>query len=111
MTRGFFANAKWVNDSETSRRHDVGCPHAIKEKGCRRLSRMVKQNWSQTVVQLTAQYDARPSRVVSEHTVQRTLLDMRLHSKRPFRVPLLTKRHLRLAQEPRDWSMECMTIM
>ncbi|GFU39537.1 transposable element Tcb1 transposase [Trichonephila clavipes] len=31
--------AKWMNDGETSsRRHGVGRPHAIKEKGRRRLS-------------------------------------------------------------------------
>ena len=47
--------AKWMNDGETSsRRHGVGRPHAIKGKGRRRLSRMVKQNRSQTVAQLTA---------------------------------------------------------
>lgn len=103
--------AKWMNGGETSsRRHGVGRPHAIKEKGRRRLSRMVKQNRSQTVTQLTAQYNAGPSRIVSEHTVQRTLLDMGLRSKRPTRVPLLTKRHrqlrLRWAREHRDWSMD-----
>ncbi|GFS78406.1 uncharacterized protein TNCV_3146721 [Trichonephila clavipes] len=70
-----------MNDSETSsRRHGVGRPHAIKEKGHRRLSCMAEQNWSQTVAQLTAQYNAGPSRIVSEHTVQRTLLDTGLRS-------------------------------
>lgn len=103
--------AKWMKDGETSsRRHGVGRPHAIQEKGRRRLSRMVKQNRSQTVAQLTAQYNAGPSGNVSEHTVQRTLLDMGLRSKRPTRVPLLTKRHrqlrLRWAREHRDWSMD-----
>ncbi|GFV09731.1 transposase domain containing protein [Trichonephila clavipes] len=71
---------------------------------------MVKQNRSQTGAQLTAQYNARPSRIVLEHTVPRTLLDMGLRSKRPTRVPLLTKRHrqlrLRFAREHRDWSMD-----
>ncbi|GFW73497.1 transposable element Tcb1 transposase [Trichonephila clavipes] len=68
--------AKWMNDGETSsRRHGVGRPNDIKEKSNRRRSRMVKQNWSQPVAQLTAQYNAGPSRIVSEHTVQRTLLD------------------------------------
>ncbi|GFU73884.1 transposable element Tcb1 transposase [Trichonephila clavipes] len=62
--------AKWMNDGETSsRRHGVGRLHAIKEKSHWRLSRMVKQNRSQTVAQLTAQYNARPSRIVLEHTV------------------------------------------
>ncbi|XP_015911309.2 uncharacterized protein [Parasteatoda tepidariorum] len=65
--------AKWMNEGETSsRRHGVGRPHAIKEKGRRRLSHLVKQNWSQTVAQLTAQYNAGSSRIVSEHTIQRT---------------------------------------
>ncbi|XP_055944391.1 uncharacterized protein LOC129975354 [Argiope bruennichi] len=89
--------AKWMNDGEScSRRHGVGRPHPIKEKGHRRLSRMVKQNRSQTVAQLTAKYNAGTSRIVSEHTFQRTLLDMGLRSKRPTRVPLLTKRHRQL---------------
>ncbi|GFU77823.1 transposable element Tcb1 transposase [Trichonephila clavipes] len=103
--------AKWMNDSETSsRRHGVGRPHAIKEKGRRRLSCMTVQNRSQTVAPLTAQYNARPSRIISEHTVQRTLLDTGLRSKRPTRVPFLTKRHrqlrLRLAREHCNWSMD-----
>ncbi|GFW81943.1 transposase domain containing protein [Trichonephila clavipes] len=66
-----------MNDGEiSSRRHGVGYPHAIKIKGRRRVSRIVKQNRSQTVAQLTAQYNAGPSRIVSENTVQWTLLDM-----------------------------------
>ncbi|GFT39380.1 transposable element Tcb1 transposase [Trichonephila clavipes] len=102
--------AKWMNDGETSsRRHGGERLHAIKEKGHRRLFRMVKQNRSQTVAQLTAQHNAGPSRIVLEHTVQRTLLDMGLRSKRPTREPLLTKRHRQLrsrwARDHRDWSM------
>ena len=96
-----------MNDGETSSiRHGVGRPHAIKEKGPRRLSHMVKQNRSQAVAQLTTQNNAGSSRIVSEHTVQRTLLDMGLRSKRPTRVPLLTKSHrqlrLRWARVHRD---------
>ncbi|GFT94862.1 transposable element Tcb1 transposase [Trichonephila clavipes] len=42
--------AEWMTDSETSRRRlGVGRPHAIKEKGRQRLSRIVKQNRSKTV--------------------------------------------------------------
>ncbi|GFY11276.1 transposable element Tcb1 transposase [Trichonephila clavipes] len=89
--------AKWMNDGGTSnRRHGLGRLQAIKEKSHWRLSRMVKHNRSQTVVQLTAQYNARTSRIVLEHTVQRTLLDMGLRSKRPTCMPLLTKRHHQL---------------
>ncbi|GFV66143.1 transposase domain containing protein [Trichonephila clavipes] len=100
-----------MNDGEaSSRRHGVGRLHAIKEKRHWRLSRMVKQNRSQTVAQLTAQYNARLSRIVLEHTVQRTLLDMGLCRKRPTRVPLLTKQHRQLrlhwVREHRDWSMD-----
>ncbi|GFX90900.1 transposase domain containing protein [Trichonephila clavipes] len=99
-----------MNDGETSsRRHGVGRLHAIKEKCHRRLSRMVKQNRSQTVTQLTAQCNAGQSRIVLEHTVQLTLLDMGLRSKRHTREPLLTKRHRQLrlswARDHRDWSM------
>ncbi|GBM21711.1 hypothetical protein AVEN_118252-1 [Araneus ventricosus] len=79
-----------------SRRQGLSCPRVIKEKGRRRLSRLVKQNWRQTVAQLTAQYNAGPSASVSEHTVQRTLLYMGLCSRRPTHVPLLTKRHRQL---------------
>ncbi|GBL77197.1 Transposable element Tc1 transposase [Araneus ventricosus] len=48
------------------------------------------------MAQVTAQYNAGPSASVSEYTVQRTLLDMGLCSRRPTRVPLLTKRHRQL---------------
>ncbi|GBM31119.1 hypothetical protein AVEN_58917-1 [Araneus ventricosus] len=100
-------HAKWINDSDTSsRRQGVGRPLVVKEKGRRRLSRLVKQNRCQ----LTAQYNAGPSASVSEHTVQRTLLDMGLCNRCPTRVPLLTKRHRQLrlqwAREHRDWTMD-----
>ncbi|GBM32330.1 hypothetical protein AVEN_122458-1 [Araneus ventricosus] len=49
-------HAKWINDGDTSsRRQGVGCPRVIKERGRRRLSRLVKQNRPQTASQLTAQ--------------------------------------------------------
>ncbi|GBN39522.1 hypothetical protein AVEN_124145-1 [Araneus ventricosus] len=90
-------HAKCLNDGGTSSRCQVvGRPRVIKEKGHRRLSRLVKQNRRLTMAQLTAQYNAGPSASVSEHTVQRTLLDMGLCSRRPTRVPLLTKRHRQL---------------
>ncbi|GBL81473.1 hypothetical protein AVEN_143739-1 [Araneus ventricosus] len=55
-------HAKWINVGDTSSRlQSVGRPLVIKEKGRRRLSRLVKQNWLQTVAQLTAQYNAGPS--------------------------------------------------
>ncbi|GBM61172.1 hypothetical protein AVEN_102477-1 [Araneus ventricosus] len=91
----FSIHAKWINDGHTSsRRQGVGRPRVIKEKGCC----LVKQNRRQTVAQLTAQYNAGPSAEVLEHTVQRTLLDMGLCSRRPTRVPLLTKCHRQLRQ-------------
>ncbi|GBN97391.1 hypothetical protein AVEN_144260-1 [Araneus ventricosus] len=107
----FSIHAKWINDGDTSsRRQGVGLPRIIKEKGRRRLSCLVKQNRRQTVAQLTAQYNAGSSASVSEHTVQRALLDMGLCSRRPTRVPLLTKRHRQLrlqwAREHRDWTMD-----
>ncbi|GBM45215.1 hypothetical protein AVEN_63827-1 [Araneus ventricosus] len=93
-------HTKWINaDDTSSRRQGVGRPRVIKEKGLRRLSRLVKQSRRQTVAQLTAQY-----------TVQRTLLDMGLCSRRSTRVPQLTKRHRQLslqwAWEHRDWTMD-----
>ena len=48
------------------------------------------------MTQLIAQYNASPDESVSEHIVQRTLMDMGLCSRRPTRVPLLTKRHRQL---------------
>ncbi|GBM96954.1 hypothetical protein AVEN_69322-1 [Araneus ventricosus] len=104
-------HAKWINDGDTSNRHQgVGRPCVIKEKECQRLSHLIKQNRHHTVAQLTAQYNAGPSASVSEHTVQRTLLDMGLCSRHPTHVPLLTKRHRQLclqwAQEHRDWIMD-----
>ncbi|GBN23094.1 hypothetical protein AVEN_69295-1 [Araneus ventricosus] len=51
-------HAKWINDGDTnSRRQGVGRPRVIKEKGRRRLSRLVKQNRRQRVAQLTTQYN------------------------------------------------------
>ncbi|GBN92265.1 hypothetical protein AVEN_204652-1 [Araneus ventricosus] len=42
-------HAKWINDGDTSsRRQGVGSPRIIKEKGRRRLPRLVKQNRRQT---------------------------------------------------------------
>ncbi|GBM61631.1 hypothetical protein AVEN_122248-1 [Araneus ventricosus] len=104
-------HAKWINDCDTSsRRQCVGRPRVVREKGRRRLSRLVKQNRRQTVAQLTAQYNAGPSASVSEQTVQRTLLDVVLCSRRPTRVPLLTKRHRQLrlqwAREHQDLIMD-----
>ncbi|GBN90008.1 Transposable element Tc1 transposase [Araneus ventricosus] len=104
-------HAKWINDGDTSsRRQGVGHPRVIKEKGRRRLSSLVKQNRRQTVAQLTAQYNEGSSASVSEHTVQQALLDMGLCSRRPTRVPVLTKRHcqirLQWAREHRDWTLD-----
>ncbi|GBO20484.1 hypothetical protein AVEN_193950-1 [Araneus ventricosus] len=103
-------HAKWINDGDTSSiRQTVVRPRVIKEKGRRRPSRLVKQNQRQIVAQLTAQYNAGPSASVSEHTVQWTLLDMGLCSRRPTCVPLLTKHHqlrLQWAREHRDWTMD-----
>ncbi|GBN10362.1 hypothetical protein AVEN_58293-1 [Araneus ventricosus] len=87
-------HAKWINDGDTSnRRQGVRRPRVMKETGRRSLSRLVKQNRRQTVAQRTAQYNAGPSASVSEHTVQRALLNMGLCNRRPTCVPLLTKRH------------------
>ncbi|GBN99464.1 hypothetical protein AVEN_168899-1 [Araneus ventricosus] len=55
-------HAKWINDGDSSsRRQGVDRPRVIKEKGRRRLSRLVKQNRRQAVAQLTAQNNAGPS--------------------------------------------------
>ncbi|GBN05507.1 Transposable element Tc1 transposase [Araneus ventricosus] len=104
-------HAKWINDgNSSSRRQGVCRPRITKEKGRQRLSRLVKQNQRQTMAQLIAQYNAGSSASVSEHTVKRTLLDMGLCSRRPSRMPLLTKHHRQLrlqwGREHRDWTMD-----
>ncbi|GBM47044.1 hypothetical protein AVEN_68365-1 [Araneus ventricosus] len=49
---------KLTNDGDTSSRlPGVGRPRVIKEKGLRRLFRLVKQNRLQPVAQLTAKYN------------------------------------------------------
>ena len=81
------------DDENSSRRQDVERLRVIKQKRRQRLSRIVKQNWHQTVAQLTAQYNAGSGTSVSKHIGQRTLLDMGLRSRRPTRALLLTKCH------------------
>ncbi|XP_054713452.1 uncharacterized protein LOC129222915 [Uloborus diversus] len=103
--------AKWKKTVKTnSRRKNVGRPLVIKDTGRWKLGRLVKQNRRQTVDQLTDQYNAGASGSVSEHTVQRTLLDMGLRSRRPTRVPLLTNHHRQLhlqwAREHRYLSLD-----
>ncbi|GBM24448.1 hypothetical protein AVEN_41096-1 [Araneus ventricosus] len=75
-------HAKWINGGDTSSRRQgghlllvslFGRLRVIKEKGRRRLSRLVKQNRRQTVAQLTAHCNASPSASVSEHTVAAVL--------------------------------------
>lgn len=79
--------AKWMNDGKTiSRHHSVRRPRVIKENRHRRLSRFLKQNRWQTLAQLISQFDRGPKKIISEHTVQLTLLDIRLLSKRPTNV-------------------------
>ena len=65
----------------------LGVQNTSKEKGRLRFSRLLKQN--RTVDSLTAQYNAGPSRNVSEDTVQQILLDIELRSRRRTNVPLL----------------------
>ncbi|GFX01089.1 transposable element Tc1 transposase [Trichonephila clavipes] len=87
----------WINDGETRSRYlAVRSPRLLKANGRRRLSHLVKQNRRQTVAELTAQYNTGPSTSFLEHKVQRTLLTMGLHSRRPSCWPLLTKRHCKL---------------
>ncbi|GFU55144.1 HTH_Tnp_Tc3_2 domain-containing protein [Trichonephila clavipes] len=95
----FSIYAKFINNGKTRSTHlAVGRPR-VKERGRWKLSRFVKQNWGQTVIQLIAQYNVGPSASVTEHTVQRTLLDMGLRSRCSIREPLLTKRHCQLRLE------------
>ncbi|GBN30951.1 hypothetical protein AVEN_1752-1 [Araneus ventricosus] len=50
-------HAKWINDGDTSSRcQGVGRPHVIKEKGRRRLSRLVKKNRRQTMASSSTNY-------------------------------------------------------
>lgn len=86
-----------MNAGETSSRgHGVGRPRVIKEKWRRRLFRLMKQNRWHTVEQPTAEDNVGHNRLFSEYAVQRPLLEMRLHSRYPNHVPLLTRRHRQL---------------
>lgn len=82
----------------------------INEKRFRSLSHFVKRNRRKTVARLTNHYKGVPSKILSERTVQRPLLDMKLRRRYPIQLPLLTKRHPQLllhwTQEHRQWIMD-----
>ncbi|GBN32159.1 hypothetical protein AVEN_136397-1 [Araneus ventricosus] len=83
----------------------------IKEKGRRRIPcPLGKAKSAPDSFSADRPIQCRSKSTCSEHTVQRTLLDMGLCSRHPTRVPLLTKRHRQLrlqwAREHRDWTMD-----
>lgn len=83
--------------------------HVLSGKSRRRLSCLVKQYLGQTVAQLTFQCNFCPSRILSKHKVERTLLDMVVRRKHPSYVPLLTKHHCQLflhwGRAHRQWAL------
>ncbi|GBL91865.1 hypothetical protein AVEN_172782-1 [Araneus ventricosus] len=83
---------------------------ALKERGVRRLSRIVRSQRNQTLAQITTQLNQGASRTVSKRTVQRSLHLMDFGSRKPTRVPLLNARHraarLAWAREHREWTLE-----
>ena len=62
------------------------------------------------MAQVTENFNGGHGRNVSQSTVHRTLLCMRLHSRRPVRVPMMTPvhrgKHLQWAREHGNWTLE-----
>ncbi|GFU06902.1 HTH_Tnp_Tc3_2 domain-containing protein [Trichonephila clavipes] len=74
------------------------------------IRRIVRNQRSQTLVQITTQLNGSTSRTISKWTVQRSLHHMGFGSHRSKRVPLFNARHqsarLVWSREHRDWSVE-----
>ncbi|ROL53358.1 hypothetical protein DPX16_20468 [Anabarilius grahami] len=91
---------KWSKEGTVvNRRQGHGRPRLIDARGERRLVRVVRSNRRATVAQIAQEVNAGSDRMVSEYTVHRSLLRMGLHSRRPFRVPMLTPVHRRKHQQ------------
>ena len=98
-----------VSGKTSNLRQRCGRKKTLTERDHRRLKRIVTRDRRSTLPQIAADLNAGPSTSVSVRTVQRTLIDMGFRSRRPSRVPLLTKRHkaLRLAwaRQHRHWTL------
>ena len=85
-------------------------PRLIDARGERRLARVVRSNRRATGAQTAEKVNAGSDRKVSEHTVHLSLLRMGLRSRRPVRVPMLTRVHrqkrLQWAREHQNWTTE-----
>ena len=85
---------KWSKERKpVNRQQGHGCPRLIHAHGERRLARLVRPYRRATVAQIAEQVNPDYDRQVPEHTVHRSFLHMRLRSRRPVRMPMLTPVH------------------
>jgi transposase len=91
-------------------RQMCGRKKTLKERDHRRLSRIVSRDRRATLPQIASDFNVGASTSVSVRTVQRSLHDMGIRSRRPSRVPLMTARHkamrLAWARQHRHWTVE-----
>ncbi len=76
----------------------------------RRMGRLVRDDRTATVTQITTRYNQGMQNSISERTARRTLKQMGYSSRRPHRVPLLSaknrKRRLQFTQAHQNWTIE-----
>ncbi|GBL99621.1 hypothetical protein AVEN_68875-1 [Araneus ventricosus] len=80
-------HAKWINDGDTSSiRQDVGRPLVIKEKLTSETVPLGKAKSAPDSVSADSPIQCSSKRKCSEHTIQRTLLDIRVDRKFSVRI-------------------------
>ncbi len=74
------------------------------------MGRLVRDDRTATVTQITNRYNQGMQNTISERTTRRTLKQMGYSSRRPHRVPLLSaknrKRRLQFTQARQNWTIE-----
>ncbi len=75
----------------------------------RRMSRLVRDDRTTTVTQITTRYNQGMQNTISEHTTHRTLKQMGYSSRRPHRVLLLSAknrtRRIQFTQDHQNWTI------
>lgn len=85
---------EWVNEGVTvHNRHHTGRPQALNDRDRRNLRRVVIRDRGANVQRITAEFNTGRDRDVSQWTVRRNMRVLGYGSRRPTRVPLLTRRH------------------
>ncbi len=76
----------------------------------RRMGRLVRDDRTSIVTQITTRYNQSMQNTISERTTRRTLKQMDYSSRRPHRVPLLSAKNrtwrLQFAQAHQNWTIE-----